>query len=95
VDPNHKLAEIPAQVEELKTRTTHQVTEQVKEAGLMVGLAFVGMAAAIATFIIVLVALYRCVDMYKGPLAGLTAVGVVLALLAAVMFALAFGSRHR
>jgi hypothetical protein len=95
VDLDHKLAEIRAQVEEFKTRTTHQVTEQVKETGLMVGFAFAGAVAAIATFIIVLVALYRWVGMYKGPFAALTAVGLVLALLAAVMFVLAFGRRSR
>ena len=95
VDLDRKLAEILAQVEEFKTRTTHQVTEQVKETTLMVGFAFVGAVAALATFIIVLVALHRWVDMHKGPLAALTAVAVVLALLAAVMFALAFGRRNR
>jgi hypothetical protein len=95
VDLDHKLAEIRAQVEEFRARTTHQVTEQVKETGLMVGFAFVGAIAAIATFIIVLVALYRWVDMYKGPFAALAAVGAVTALLAAVMFMLAFGRRHR
>ena len=81
VDLDHKLAGIRAQVEEFKTRTTHQVTEQAKETSLMVGLAFVGAVAAVATFIIVLVALYRWVDMYKGPFAALTAVGVVLGII--------------
>jgi hypothetical protein len=95
VDLDYKLAEIRAQVEEFKARTTHQVTEQVKATGLMVGFAFVGAVAAIATFIIVLVALYRWVELYKGPFAALTAVGVVLALLAAVMFVLAFGRSSR
>jgi hypothetical protein len=95
VDLDHKLAEIRAQAEELKTRTAHRVAEQVKETGLMVGFAFVGTVAASATFIIFLVALYRWVDLYSGPLAGLTAVGVVLALLAGVLFALAFGRRSR
>jgi hypothetical protein len=95
VDLDHKLAEIRAQVEEFKARTTRQVTEQVKATGLMVGFAFVGAVAAIATFIIVLVALYRWVDMYKGPFAALAAVGAVMALLAAAMFMLAFGRRPR
>jgi hypothetical protein len=95
VDLDHKLAEIRAQAEELKTRTAHPVTEQVQKTGLMIGFAFVGAVAAIATFIIALVALYPWVDLYRGPLAGLTAVGMVLALSAAVMFALAFGRRSR
>ena len=59
VDLDHKLAQIRAQLEEFKARTTHQLTEQVKATGLMVGFAFVGAVAAIATFVIVLVALYR------------------------------------
>jgi hypothetical protein len=95
VDLDRKLAEIRAQVEEFKARATHQVTEQVKATGLMVGFAFVGAIAAIATFIIVLVALYRWVDMYKGPFAALAAVGAVMALLATAMFVLAFGRRNR
>jgi hypothetical protein len=95
VDLDRKLAEIRAQVEEFKARATHQVTEQVKATGLMVGFALVGAIAAIATFIIVLVALYRWVDMYKGPFAALAAVGAVMALLATAMFVLAFGRRNR
>ena len=95
VDLDYKLAEIRAQIEGFRARTTHQVTEQVKATGLMVGFAFVGAAAAIATFIIVLVALYRWVDMYQGPFAALATVGAVMALLSAVMFVLAFGRRSR
>jgi hypothetical protein len=95
VDLDRKIAEIRAQVEEFKARAIHQVTEQVKATGLMVGFAFVGAIAAIATFIIVLVALYRWVDMYKGPFAALAAVGAVMALLATAMFVLAFGRRNR
>ena len=90
VDLDHKIAEIRAQIEDFKARTTHQLGEQVKETGLMVGFAFVGAVAAIATFVIVLVALYRWVDLYKGPFAALAAVAVVTGLIAAVMFALAF-----
>jgi hypothetical protein len=41
------------------------------------------------------VALYRWVDMYKGPFAALAAVGAVMALLATAMFVLAFGRRNR
>ena len=95
VDLDHKLAEIRAQLEEFKARTTHQLTEQVKATGLMVGFAFVGAVAAIATFVIVLVALYRWVDMYKGPFAALAAVGAVMALLATAMLVLAFGRKPR
>ena len=95
VDLDRKFVEVRAQVEEFRARVTQQATEQVKETSLMVGFALTGTIAAIATFIIVLVALYRWVDMYKGPFAALTAVGVVMASLAAVMFVLAFGRRSR
>ena len=95
VDLDHKIAEIRAQIEDFKARTTHQLGEQVKETGLMVGFVFIGAVAAIATFIIVLVALYRWVDLYKGPFAALAAVGVVTGLTAAVMFALAFWRKPR
>ena len=95
VDLDHNLAEIRAGVEEFKARTTRQVTERVKETSLTVGFALVGAIAAIATFIIALVALYRWVDLYQGPFAALAAVGAVMALLAAAMFVLAFGRRSR
>ena len=90
VDLDYKIAEIRAQIEDFKAGTTHQLSEQVKETGLMVGFAFVGVVAAIATFVIVLVGLRRWVDLYKGPFAALTAVSTVTGLLAAVMFVLAF-----
>ncbi len=95
VDLDRKLAEIRTQAEEFRARTTRQLAEQVKETSLMIVFALVGAIAAIATFIVILVALYRWVDMYHGPFAALAAVGVVMALLAAVMFLLAFGRRSR
>jgi len=90
VDLDRKLAEIREQIEEFRSRTTHRISEQVKNTGMMVGFALIGAAASIATFIIILVALYRWVDLYHGQFAALAAVGVVTALLAAVMFVLAF-----
>ena len=90
VDLDYKIAEIRAQIEGFRARTAHQLGEQVKETGLMVGLAFIGAIAAVATFVIVLVALYRWVDLYRGPFAALAAVGVVTGLIAVVMFVLAF-----
>ena len=95
VDLDRKLAEIRTQAEEFRARTTRQLAEQVKETSLTIVFALVGAIAAIATFIVILVALYRWVDMYHGPFAALAVVGVVLALLAAVMFLLAFGRRSR
>ncbi len=95
VDLNLKFAEIRALADEFRARTTHQVAEQVKQTSLMIGLALVGAIAALATFIIVLVALYWWVDMYRGPFAALSALGVVMAVLATVMFMLAFGSKRR
>src|SRR6516165_11737490 len=95
VDLDYKIAEIRAQIEGFRARTANQLSEQVKETGLMIGLAFVGTVAAIATLVIVLVALYRWVELYKGPFAALAAVGVVTGLLAVVMFALAFRRKPR
>jgi hypothetical protein len=93
VDLDRKIAEIRTQAEEFRAKTTRLVAEQVKETSLTIGFALIGATAAIATFIIILVALYRWVGMYHGPFAALGAVGVVLAMLAAVMFLLAFGRR--
>ena len=89
VDIEHKLAKIGSQIEEFRARTTRQIAEQIKQTGLVVGFALVGTGAAVATFIIALVGLYRWVDLYKGPFAALAAVGAVTALLAAGMFVLA------
>jgi hypothetical protein len=90
VDLDRKLHEIRGQVAEFRVRTTHQITEQIKATSLMVAFAVIGAVASIATFIIVLVALYRWVDLYDGPFAALAAVGAVTALLSTVMFVLAF-----
>ena len=90
VDLNRKIADIRAQVEELKAGVLHQVTEQAKETGLTVGFVLIGAIAALLTFIVVLAALYLWVEMYQGPFAALGVVGLVTALLAALMFGLAF-----
>jgi hypothetical protein len=90
-----KIAEVRAQVDEFRARTTHQVTEQVKDIGLTVAYALAGTIAATATFAIVVVALYRWVDMRFGPFVALAAIGVVMASLGASMFVLAFGRGGR
>jgi hypothetical protein len=95
VDLDKKFAEIRAQVEEFGARATQQIAEQIKETGLVVGLALVGAVAALATFIVALVALYLWVDLHGGPFAALTTVGLATALLAALMFTLAFGRERR
>ncbi|MFL5267450.1 MAG: hypothetical protein ACJ8AH_12800 [Stellaceae bacterium] len=95
VDLNLKFAEIRAQAEDLRATTIRAVAGQVRETSLMVGFAVIGAIAALATLVIVFIALYRWVDMYHGPFAALAAVGVVTALLAGVMFMLAFGRRGR
>jgi len=90
VDLDYQIAEIRAQIEEFRAKTTRELAEHAKKTGLTIGFAAVGGIAAIATFVIVLVALYLWADLYGGPFAGLAAVGVVTGLLAAVMFVLAF-----
>ena len=89
VDFSQKLAEIHGQIDELKRSAIHQVTEQVKETGITVGFILGGAIAALFTFVIALAALYVWVDMHEGPLAACGAVGLVTALLAALMFVLA------
>jgi hypothetical protein len=94
-DLNQKLAEIRGQIGEFKRSAISQATEQIKETGLTVGLILGGTIAALFTFIIALAALYVWVDMHEGPLAACGAVGLVTALLAALMFALAFWRGRR
>ena len=95
VDLDRKLAQIRVQVKEFRANATHQIIEQIKEASFVVGLALGGPIAASATLVIALVALYRWVEMHKGPFRALTAVGAVTAILAGVMFMLAFGRKKR
>jgi hypothetical protein len=97
VDLNRKLAEVRGQIDELKRSAISQATQQVKETGLTVGFILGGAIAALLTFVVALVALYHWVDIHKGAFAALGVIGLVTALLAALMFALAFmrGKRPR
>jgi hypothetical protein len=94
-DLDQKIAEIRAPVDEFRVRTTRQVTEQVKDTGMTVAYALAGTIAATATVAIVVVVLYRWVDMRSGPFVALAAIGVVMASLAVSMFVLAFGRDGR
>jgi hypothetical protein len=89
VDLNRKLAEVRGHIDELKRSAISQVTEQVKETGLTVGLILGGAIAALFTLIIALAALYVWVDMHEGPLVALAVIGLVTASLAALLFVLA------
>jgi hypothetical protein len=89
VDLNRKLAEVRGHIDELKRSAISQATEQVKETGLTVGFILLGAIAALFTFVIALAALFVWVDTHEGPLAACGAVGLLTALLAALMFVLA------
>ena len=89
IDLAQKLAEVRGQIDDLKRGAIHQVTEQVKETSITAGFILGGAIAALFTFVIALAALYVWVDMHEGPLAACGAVGLVTALLAALMFVLA------
>jgi len=95
VELNQKLAEVRGQLDELKRSAISQATEQIKETGLTVGLLLGGAIAALFTLIIALAALYVWIDMHEGPLVAFAVIGLVTALLAALMFALAFLRRKR
>ncbi|HMD62214.1 MAG TPA: phage holin family protein [Opitutaceae bacterium] len=95
VDFNRKLAEVRGHIDELKRSAISQATEQVKETGITVGFILGGAIAALFTLIIALAALYVWVDMHQGPLVAFAVIGLVTALLAALMFALAFLRRKR
>jgi hypothetical protein len=89
VDLDRKLAEVRGHIDELKRSAISQATEQIKETGITVGLLLGGAIAALFTLIIALAALYVSIDMHEGPLVALAVIGVVTALLAAVLFVLA------
>ena len=90
IDLSQKIAEVRGQIDELKRSAIHQVTEQVKETGITAGFVLGGAIAALITVIVALAALYVWVDMHEGPLVALGVVGLVTALVAALMFGLAF-----
>ena len=89
IDLSQKLAEVRGQIDELKRSAISEVTERAKEIGITAGFILGGAIAALFTFIIALAALYVWVDMHEGPLVACGAVGLVTALLAALMFVLA------
>jgi hypothetical protein len=89
VELDQKIAEVRGQLDELKRSAISQATEQIKETGLTVGLMLGGAIAALFTLIIALAALYVWVDMHEGPLVAFAVIGLVTALLAALMFVLA------
>ena len=89
VDLDRKLAEVRGHIDELKRSAISQATEQVKETGITVGFILGGAIAALFTLIIALAALYVWIDMHEGPLVALAVIGVVTALLAALLFVLA------
>ena len=95
VDLDRKLAEVRGQLDELKRSAISQATEQIKETGLTVGLLLGGAIAALFTLSIALAALYVWIVMHEGPLVAFAVIGLVTALLAALMFALAFLRRKR
>src|SRR6516162_4342518 len=89
VDLNRKLAEVRGHIDELKRSAISEVTGQAKEIGITAGFILGGAVAALITFIIALAALYVWVNLHQGPLVACGAVGLVTALLAALMFVLA------
>ena len=90
VNLDRKLAQLHGRFDELTTRAIAQATERAKETGLTVGFILLRAGAALATFIMALAGLYLWVNIHSGPFAALGVVGSVTALLAALMFALAF-----
>ena len=63
VNLNQKVAEIRAQIGELKADAVSQVVGQVKKVGLTAGFVLVGAFAALLTFMVALAALYLWIDM--------------------------------
>jgi ElaB/YqjD/DUF883 family membrane-anchored ribosome-binding protein len=88
-DLQRQLARLKAQAEDFKDRTTDELKHKAVDAGLMIGLALAGLVFVVLTVIAGLIALYLWVEMERGRFAGLGAVALATAVLAALLFALA------
>jgi hypothetical protein len=86
VDLQRQLAQLRAKAEDFKDRTTDEMKRQAADAGLTMGLAFVGVIFAMWTVLAGLIALYLWVAEQKDPFVALGAVGLVTAVLAALLF---------
>jgi hypothetical protein len=95
VDLQAQIAQVKAHLEAFKDQTEDEVRQEVKEAGVMAGLAFAAIAALAGTCVVALMALYMWVDMQKGPFIALAAVGSLTTLSAAILFAVTMARANR
>lgn len=83
------LENLRFQAEQFKLRTADEVKQQVAVASITIGFACVGLMLGLLTVVIGLIALYLWVATFHGPFVGLTVVGSITAVFAAVLFGVA------
>jgi len=88
-DLQRQLARLKAEAEDFKDRTTDDIKQKAVDAGLMIALAFTGLLFIVLAIVAGLIALYLYVEMKRGAFAGLGAVALTSAIIAAVMFIVA------
>ena len=89
IDLQQQFSQLKMHVEEITGRTSSRIERQVQELSIKLGLALVGLFAALATVAIALTGIFIWVERQHGPLVGLAVVGVITAVLAGLMFTLA------
>ena len=96
-DLQRQLARLKAEAEDFKDRTTDDIKQKAVDAGLMIALAFTGLVFIVLAIVAGLIALYLYVEMKRGAFAGLGAVALTSAVIAAVMFIVAAtrGKKHK
>jgi hypothetical protein len=95
VDLQRQIANLRAQAEDFKDRTSHEVRRQVADAGITIGFAVLGLFFVLLTVVVGLAALYLWAETKYGPFAGLGMVGLATAILAAAMLAVVVARSHR
>ena len=88
-DLQRQLARLKAEAEDFKDRTTDDIKQKAVDAGLMIALAFAGLVFIVLAIVTGLIALYLYVEMKRGTFAGLGAVALTSAVIAALMFVVA------
>jgi hypothetical protein len=89
VDLQAHVGRLRDEVNEFKDRTTREIKHEVAEAGVTIGLAFVGFVFAMWTVVVGLIALFLWVDDLYGPFIALGAVALVTAVVAAIAITVA------
>lgn len=89
IDLDTRIARIKQDLDDFAGRKTHQVKHELADIGISAALVFAGGVAMMGACAVLLLALYVWIDWYNGPLVALAAIGLILAVAAAILLAIA------